>query len=72
MGIPLEVDSAPETYKTKGLPENPIDNPGLEALEAAIHPEKSNYLYYLHDKSGNIHYAVTLVEHNQNILKYLK
>ena len=71
IGIPLQVDAAPETYKTKGLPENPIGNPGLEAINSAIYPEKSNYLYYLHDKDGNIHYARTFEEHKVNKLKYL-
>ena len=71
LGIPLEVDAAPETYKTKGLPENPIGNPGLLAIEAAISPQNSPYLYYLHDKDGNIHYAITFAEHEANIKKYL-
>jgi UPF0755 protein len=72
VGMPLEVDSAPETYKTKGLPENPINNPGLKAILAAISPQSSPYLYYLHDKDGNIHYATTFAEHQANIRKYLR
>lgn len=72
LGIRLEVDSAPETYKVKGLPEDPIDNPGLKAIEAAINPQDSPYLYYLHDKNGDIHYATTFSEHESNIKKYLK
>jgi len=72
IGMPLQVDSAPETYKTKGLPKNPIGNPGLRAIMAAIYPQKSPYLYYLHDKNGNIHYARTFAEHVQNKFKYLQ
>ena len=72
IGMPLQVDSAPLTYKTKGLPKNPISNPGLAAIVASIHPQSSPYFYYLHDKNGNIYYAKTLREHNQNIKKYLK
>ena len=71
IGMPLQVDAAMETYKTKGLPENPIGNPGLEAIQAAIHPQSSPYLYYLHDKDGNIHYAKNFAEHVKNKLKYL-
>jgi len=70
-GMPLQVDSAMETYKKKGLPIEPICNPGLEAIKAAIHPVVSNYLYYLHDKNGLIHYARTFEEHKKNKLKYL-
>src|SRR3989344_3281491 len=72
IGMPLQVDAVPDTYKTKGLPENPISNPGLKAIEAAIYPKISSYLYYLHDKEGNIHYAKTFTEHQMNIRKYLK
>ena len=72
VGMPLQVDSALETYKTKGLPESPICNPGLSAIEAAIYPQSSPYLYYLHDKNGLIHYAKTFAEHETNIKKYLK
>lgn len=72
MNIPLQVDAALETYKTKGLPKNPIANPGLEAIKAALYPQNSPYLYYLHDKDGNIHYAKSFGEHRQNISKYLK
>ncbi|MDE2399897.1 MAG: endolytic transglycosylase MltG [Patescibacteria group bacterium] len=70
-GMPLQVDAAPETYKTKGLPENPISNPGLEAIHAAIYPQSSPYLYYLHDKEGNTYYAKTFAEHKANKAKYL-
>jgi len=69
--MPLQVDAVPETYKTKGLPENPICNPGLKAIEAAINPVNSSFLYYLHDKDGVIHYARNFEEHKQNKLKYL-
>ena len=72
IGMPLQVDAAPITYKIRGLPQNPIGNPGLLAVKAAIFPKNSPYLYYLHDKNGIIHYAKTLTEHNNNIQKYLK
>jgi len=72
VGMPLQVDAAPNTYKNKGLPDSPIGNPGLKAIQAAVHPQTSSYLYYLHDKNGNIYYAKTFAEHEVNIKKYLK
>jgi UPF0755 protein len=69
--MPLQVDSAMETYKTIGLPKGPICNPGMASIKAAIHPIASDYLYYLHDKNGVIHYARTFEEHKRNKLKYL-
>lgn len=72
IGMPLQADAAPDTYKQKGLPEKPIGNPGLRAIKATINPEKSSYLYYIHDKNGLAHYARTLSEHNKNINIYLR
>jgi len=66
-----EIDSPYNTYKHAGLPPGPICNPGLAALRAVASPQASEYLYYLHDADGNIHYAKTLEEHNQNAAKYL-
>jgi len=60
------------TYQNPGLPPAPIGNPGKASLEAALKPKATKYWYYLHDSSGQIHYAVTLEEHNQNICTYLK
>jgi UPF0755 protein len=70
-GMDLQVDADPWTYSNKGLPVAPVDNPGLVAINAAIHPTASPYLYYLHDASGNVHYASTFAQHQANIKKYL-
>ncbi len=67
----LSIDSPYNTYKYAGLPPTPIGNPGLEAIEAALFPEKTKYLYFLSDKSGKMHYAVTFDEHKKNKEKYL-
>ncbi|MBX4195514.1 endolytic transglycosylase MltG [Candidatus Parcubacteria bacterium] len=71
IGMPLQVDAAPDTYRTAGLPPKPINNPGLVSIKAAANPETSPYLYFLSDKEGNTHYAKTLEEHTRNIQKYL-
>jgi UPF0755 protein len=64
--------SAFNTYKFQGLPPHPIANPGLDAIKATLEPTESDYVYYLHDAQGKIHYAKTLDEHNQNVQKYLR
>lgn len=66
------IDSPYNTYKNKGLPPYPIDNPGLEAIEATLHPTQTDCLFYLHDSNRQIHCAKTLEEHQANIDKYLK
>lgn len=68
----LKFESPYNTYLHKGLPPGPISNPGIEALRAAFPDTNSDYLYYLHDKDGNAHYAKTFAEHKANIEKYLK
>ncbi len=67
----LKINSNYNTYKNAGLPIAPISNPGIDALKAAINPEKTNYLYYISDKSGHLHFAKTLEGHNANVNKYI-
>lgn len=67
-----KLNSPYNTYLYAGLPPAPIANPGLDAIKAALHPANTNYLYYLHDSSGQIHYAATLDEHNANVDKYIR
>lgn len=58
----LQFDSPYNTYLYKGLPIGPISNPGVDSIEAAIHPTPSSYLYYLADKNGVTHYSKTYAE----------
>lgn len=67
-----QINSPYNTYKNTGLPPHPISNPGLTAIEAALHPAKTTCLYYLHDNSGEIHCSDTFEGHKQNIANYLK
>ncbi len=67
----LQIKSSYNTYKNAGLPPAPIASPGLSSLKAAFSPTTNNYWYYIHDATGQIHYAKTLSEHNANISKYL-
>lgn len=68
----LMIDSPYNTYKYRGLPPAPISNPGLSALDAAVHPAKTKYLYYLTGRDGVMRYATTYAGQKANIAKYLK
>lgn len=72
INMPLQADAAPSTYNILGLPSKPIANPGLASLDAALYPESSPYLYYLHDKEGNIHFAKNFEDHKKNKAQYLR
>ena len=58
-----------DTALCMGLPEGPICNPGLDAIHAALYPSDTDYMYFCHDKSGNVYYAATDYEHQQNVAK---
>ncbi|MBI4133443.1 endolytic transglycosylase MltG, partial [Candidatus Uhrbacteria bacterium] len=68
----LKVDSPYNTYTHTGLPPGPINNPGLESIEAVLNPTKTDYLYYLTDTDGFMHYATTYAGHQTNQRKYLQ
>ena len=67
----LFVESPYNTYRNKGLPPTPIASPGIESIEAALHPKQNNYIYYLSDKNGIVHYATTFKQHIENKKIYL-
>lgn len=57
------------TYKHRGLPPGPICSPGLKSLEAAMHPAKTAYLYYVAMPDGHSLFAATHEGHLANIAK---
>lgn len=68
----LKIRSSYNTYLNAGLPPGPIANPGILAIKAVIYPSSTDYLFYISDKKGVMHYAKTLAEHAQNVAKYLE
>ncbi len=59
------------TYMNKGLPPGPIDNPGMNALRAAIYPAKTDFTYFLTDpETGKTIFSKTIEEHAANKAKY--
>lgn len=67
----LKINSPYNTYQYKGLPPGPISNPGLDAINAALNPIKSKYLYFLSSRSGTMYYATTFEQHKKNKELYL-
>jgi len=68
----LKINSPYNTYEYQGLPPAPICNPGLASIKAVIEAQASEYWFYLSDPSGEVHYARTAEEHNENISQYLR
>jgi UPF0755 protein len=71
-----ETDSPYNTYQNKGLPVGPICNPSKNAIEAALFPDEQymeeGYLYFslTTPESGDLVFAKTLEEHNENVDKW--
>jgi UPF0755 protein len=59
-----------DTYQCKGLPAGPICNPGLDAINAVLYPEETDYYYFCNNlETGETFYAKTLEEHEKNLVK---
>lgn len=66
------LNSPYNTYRNTGLPPAPIANPSLSSIKAALNPTDSEYWYYISDLQGNMHYGITLDDHNANVDQYLR
>lgn len=66
----LHSDSPYNTYAHTGLPPGPICNPGMASLRAALHPQRTDFLYFVANADGSTHFAATLKEHSANVAAY--
>lgn len=66
----LALASPYNTYRNPGLPPGPIANPGRGALEAALHPADTHFLYFVSDGNGHHRFSRSLEEHNRNVTAY--
>lgn len=66
----LSFPSPYNTYTSDALPPGPICNPGRASLEAVLHPEQNEFIYFVADGTGGHVFAKDLVAHNQNVTKW--
>ena len=67
--IAKNVNDSNNKYNTRAvawLTPTPIWNPALSTIEAVLFPNQTSYLFYLHGADGQIHYAETNAQHEQN------
>ena len=71
----LEINSPYNTYIYSGLPPGPINNPGRNALMAALYPDSSKYLYFVAGGDGRHNFSNNYSQHLREVAKlrrYLK
>lgn len=66
----LERPSPYNTYVNYGLPPGPIANPGRGAIEAALFPATTQFIYFVADGSGGHFFSATLAEHNEAVKRF--
>ena len=59
--------SSYNTYKIRGIPKNPVSCVQMEAIEAAINPSKTKYLYFVKGKGNKHIFSTTYQKHLSNI-----
>lgn len=67
----LKGDSPYNTRRHRGLPPGPIASPGYAALEAALYPEDTSYLYFVAKDKSSHHFSRSLAEHNRAVRRYI-
>ncbi|MEI7187063.1 endolytic transglycosylase MltG [Dickeya dianthicola] len=66
----LEAPTPYNTYVISGLPPTPIAMPGKASLDAAAHPAKTGYLYFVADGKGGHKFTTNLNDHNRAVQAY--
>lgn len=66
----LETATPYNTYTISGLPPTPIAMPGKASLDAAAHPAKTSYLYFVADGKGGHTFTTNLSDHNRAVQVY--
>jgi UPF0755 protein len=66
----LNINSPYNTYKFAGLPPGPINNPGKDAIRAALYPQNHKYMFFVADGNGGHKFAESYQQHLELVNKY--
>lgn len=66
----VDTDGPYNTYRMTGLPPTPIALPGLASIEAALHPDDGNFLYFVARGDGSSEFSATFDEHLAAVRRY--
>ncbi len=65
-----KINNPYNTYLHEGLPPGPICSPSLDAIKAALYPEKTDYMYFVARGDGTNQFSKTYKEHEAAMKKY--
>ncbi len=68
----VHTQSAFNTYDFAGLPPGPIANPGLKSIEAALHPQQNDFLYFVARDNGTHEFSKSFDQHRRAIASIKK
>lgn len=68
----LSFPSPYNTYIHKGLPPGPICNPGIDSIDSALNPAKTDFLYFVSNGDGTHTFSSDLPSHNRAVRNYRK
>ena len=63
----LDSDNPYNTRKFAGLPPGPICQVVGDAIDAVLHPDSNDYIFFYAGPDGTVYYATTQAEHESNI-----
>ena len=66
----LQIDDPYNTYRYKGLPPGPVNNPGKASIMASLYPVEHHYLYFVANGEGGHWFSSTLEEHVHYVRMY--
>ncbi|WP_225098980.1 endolytic transglycosylase MltG [Streptomyces sp. CoH27] len=64
------IGSPYNSYRRMGLPPTPIDNPGEEAMRAALNPTPGDWLYFVTVKPGDTRFSADYTTHMRNVAEF--
>ncbi|WP_181805477.1 endolytic transglycosylase MltG [Streptomyces shenzhenensis] len=64
------IENPYNSYRRMGLPPTPIDNPGEDAMRAALNPPPGNWLYFVTVKPGDTRFTADYAEHQRNVADF--
>lgn len=68
----VEVDSPYNLYIYTGLGPGPFNSPGMESIQAVLHPDENDYLYFVADlDTQKVYYADNYEDHEELVEKYV-